>query len=234
MKCRALLLLFVLSSLLVAQTGTTKEVEITAEPGHHLTLENEYIRAFNVEVPPHSPTLLHRHRHDYIFITLGDTQVENDVEGKPPVTLQLKDGETRFVPGGFAHIAKNLTGQPFRNVTIEFLKDEEARKAPATWNEERGLHVLNGGTIDIMFVKDNVRVSEVDLQPGGVVPMHHHDTPHLAVAITDIELRSESEGKPPVTLALKSGEMKWVPAGLTHTITNIGKQPARLITLEFK
>jgi hypothetical protein len=77
------------------------------------------MRVFKVEVAPHASTLMHRHRHDYLFVALGDAHVSNEVEGKPPVDLKLSDGETRFVAGNFAHVAKNLSDQPFRNATIE-------------------------------------------------------------------------------------------------------------------
>src|SRR5437899_9197157 len=126
MRSRPLLpLLFLATLTLAAQTPS--EVELTSEPSHHLALENEYVRVFKVEVAPHAATLMHRHRHDYVFVTLGASKVSNEVEGKAPLTLKLQDGETRFTPGGFAHIAKNLSDQPFRNVTIEFLQDEKAR-----------------------------------------------------------------------------------------------------------
>src|SRR5664279_4964352 len=103
--------LFLLVPLLLAQTTT--EVEITAEPSHHLVLENESVRVFKVEVAPKASTLMHWHRHDYVFVNLGNAHVSNQVEGKPPVKLALSDGETRFVPGNFAHVAKNLGDQPF-------------------------------------------------------------------------------------------------------------------------
>jgi quercetin dioxygenase-like cupin family protein len=210
------------------------EVEITAEPHHHLALENQYVRVFKVQVDPNSATLMHRHRHDYLSVTLGASEVENDVAGKPPATLKLQDGETRFSPGDFAHIAKDLAPTPFRNVTIELLKDEEAKKTPPPkWDEERGLRVLEGGTQEILFVKDGVRVSDVQLQPGGVVPKHHHAGPHLVVAVTDLELRSDVEGKGSSNIQQKTGDIGWVPGGSTHTLTNMGKLPARFITLEF-
>ena len=232
MKSRVALSVFLLSVLLFAQVPG--EVEITAEPHHHLALENAYVRAFKVEVAPHDQTLMHRHRHDYVFVTLGATQVENDIAGKPPVTLKLQDGETRFTPGDFAHIAKNLSGAPFRNVTIEFLQDEKARQSPLPkWDDERGLHVLNRGTQEILFVKDGVRVSEVELQAGGSIPKHHHSGPHLVVAVTDLDLRSDVAGNGPAPAKLKSGDMAWVKGGFTHTLTNVGQQPAKFITLEF-
>ncbi len=227
MRIAAVLLL---AALAYAQNN---EVEITSEPHHHLALENQYVRAFKVEVAPHTATLMHRHRHDYMFVTLGDTQVENDVSGKQPVTLSLKDGETRYTPGDFAHIAKNLSDTPFRNVTIEFLQDEQAKKSPVKWDEERGLHVYNGGTQDILFVKDNARVSEIELQPGGTIPRHQHKGPHLLVAISDLDLRSGVQNKKPEVVQLKSGDMEWVPLGPAHTLSNAGKSGAKFVIVEF-
>jgi quercetin dioxygenase-like cupin family protein len=212
---------------------TSSEVEITAEPSHHLVLQNQYVRVFKVEVALHAATLMHRHRHDYVYVTLGAARVENDVAGQSPVRITLQDGETHFVPGGFAHVAKNLSDQAFRNITIELLQDEKAhRSPPPKWDEERGLHILNGGTEDILFVKDGARASEVQLQPGGVLPQHHHAGPYLVVAITDLDLRSDIEGKAASKVQLRAGDVAWVKGAVTHALTNAGKQNAKLITLE--
>src|SRR5437899_5963230 len=146
------LLLFLLIPFLVAQTTT--EVEITSEPANHFALENEYIRVFKVEVAPHASTLMHRHRHDYVFVTLGDAHVANEVEGKPPGDLKLSDGETRFVPGNFAHVARNLSDLPFRNVTIELMQDEKLRQTPSRWPEESGEKTFPDGRRKILSVKD--------------------------------------------------------------------------------
>jgi len=226
-------ILFVLLALL-ASARSTPEVEITNEAHHHLAFQNEQIRVFKVEVAPHDSTLIHRHRHDYLWVIIGAAEVSNDVVGKAPVTLKLADGYTGFTPGNFAHLARNLAPTRFRNVTIEFLHDDKTRTSPPPqWDEERGLHVLHGGTQEILFVKDGARVSEIELQPGGIVPSHHHKGPHLVVAITDLDLRSDSEGKGPTASQLKSGEAKWVPGGYTHTLTNVGERTAKFVTVEF-
>src|SRR6266480_8062182 len=137
----------VIISCAVLLSAQPAEVEITAEPHHHLVLQNPFVRVFKVQVAPHAATLMHRHRHDYVFVTLGASEVENDVQGKPPATLKLKDGDTYFLPAGFAHIAKNLSSRAFRNVTIEFMQDEKAHKSPpAKWDEERAMHILGGST----------------------------------------------------------------------------------------
>jgi hypothetical protein len=81
---------------------------------------------------------VHRHRHDYVFVTLGDAHVSHQVEGKPSVDLKLSDGETRLVAGHFAHVAKHLSDQPFRNATMELTQDERLWQTPSRWPEENG------------------------------------------------------------------------------------------------
>ena len=235
--------LFCLVATLLASQAVAPEVEVAAEPHHHLTFENKSVRVFNVEVPPHGDTLMHWHRHDYIYVTLGPTEVVNAVKDKPPITVKLQDGETRFSAAPFAHIARNLTDQPFRNVTIEILDDATLRNSTANWdptkNEDRALDILQGGTRQILFVKDGIRVSEFELQPGGVVPMHHHTGPHLLVAITDLDLRSDvksdspSGPQGPMPGHFKAGDSKWLPGGYSHTLTNTGSKAAKFVTLEF-
>jgi quercetin dioxygenase-like cupin family protein len=223
--------LFLLIPFLAAQTTT--EVEITAEPSHHLALENQYIRVFKVEVAPHTATLMHRHHHDYDYVTIGDAHLSNEVEGKPPVEVRLADGDTRFTAGNFAHIARNLADQPFRNVTIELMQDEKLRQTPSHWAEESGEKTFPGGSSKILFVKDGVRVSEVNLEPGATVPSQHHDGPHLLVAISDLDIRSDVDGMGPMPGKFKAGDIKWLPGNYTHTLTNVGKSPARFVTVEF-
>ena len=224
-----------LLALTVSAQTPVAEVEITAEPSHHLALQNQYVRVFQVEVPPNAATLMHRHRHDYIFVTLGASEVSNQVAGKPPVTLKLQDGEVRAVDGNFAHIARNLAATPFRNVTIELLQDEKAHTTPPpSWDDDRSLQVLHGGTQEILFVKDGVRVSETELQIAGSVPKHHHAHPHLVIAVTDLLLRNDVPGKPASNVEMKSGDIKWIEAGLTHSLTNVGNAEAKFVTLEFQ
>jgi quercetin dioxygenase-like cupin family protein len=218
-----------------ARSAEAPAVEITAEPVHHLALENERVRVFQVAVPANASTLLHRHRHDYLFVTLGDSRVANEVAGKAAVELALADGETRFTPGDFAHKAKNLADRPFRNVTIELMQDEKLRGKPSPWPPEaEGNRDLPGVHLKVLFVHDGARVSEVELQPGATVPSHHHDGPHLLVAVSDLELRSDVEGRGPRDSTFKAGDVKWIPGGFTHTLTNTGNSPARLVTVEFK
>jgi quercetin dioxygenase-like cupin family protein len=118
-------------------------------------------------------------------------------------------------------------------VTIELMQDEKLRQIPSHWREESGKKTFSGGRIEMLFMKDGVRVSEVNLEPGAIIPSHHHDGPHLLVAVTHLDIRSDVDGTAPMPGKFKVGDVKWLPGGYTHTLTNVGKSPARFVTVEF-
>lgn len=229
MKIRVLFLL--LATLLAAQS--TQEVEITAESHHHLIFENKSVRVFNVEVPPNDATQMHWHRHDYIAVNFSTAEISNTVKDKPPALVKLTAGDVNFSPAPFAHSVRPTGSQPIHNVAVEILEDATLRNSTVKWDDDRSLDILHGGTRQILFVKDNIRASETELQPGAVIPKHHHSTPHLLIAVTDLDLRSDVEGQPPAVSHFKSGDAKWFPGGNTHIVTNVGKNPAKYVTLEF-
>jgi hypothetical protein len=233
------ILLLLLTAFLAAQSQP--EVDITAEPHHHQVFANDQVRVFNVDIPPHSETLLHRHGHDYFYVMFGASEIVNAVQGKDPVNVGLRDAQVGFTPGAFAHVVRNLD-HPFRNVTVELLQDDKVRHAPAHWDpahpeEDRGLEILHGGTKEILFVKDGVRASEIELQPGGIVPEQHRSGPYLLVAVTAMDLTTHAPLKSampvPLSSHFKPGDVQWLPQGLTPPLTNTGHTPARFVTLEF-
>lgn len=236
-----------------AQTAAAPVVEITAEPHHHLVLKNKVVRVFSVEVPPQASTLMHRHKSDYVFVTLGDSEIRNLRQGEKPVDLRLKDGDVRFTKGGFAHIARNLADMPFRNVTIEVLKPARGIVRMSTCDIDQGIECgfcdvspegkqkceWPGATETLPDLEKKepgygVYQFVTHLQPGSTTGMHTHKVNHLLVAVSDLELKNEVQGKPAEVLKMKSGEVRWVKGGFTHSLTNVGKQPAWLVSFEFK
>jgi quercetin dioxygenase-like cupin family protein len=209
-------------------------VEITSEPSHHLVFQNEYVRVFDVTVAPRATTLVHRHNHDYLFVTLGDSDVVSARVGEKPAGLHLKDGEVRFTPGNFAHAAINESDRPFHNITIELLKPSTNLKTCAESCITRQFKCPDGGNLcpetEKRVSADQWTVSLVSLpamatlgsQPGG---------PTLLIAVTKLELSREScdaIGQ----FKRQSGGLDWIPAGLKETIRN-GPKPAQFVTLEF-
>lgn len=205
-------------------------VPVESEPHHHLVLQNQFTRVYQVEIPPHQSTLLHHHVHDYIGITLGAAEIQNAVEGKLATTAKLADGQTNFSAGNFSHVITDVGATPFRNVTIEILTKPAKNAAPP----ERGLDIGHGGLSDTVIDNASVRVADTQIAAGGMLHKHQHAYPHLIVAITDLQLHDMAAGKPAVMRRQKAGEVRWVPAGVTHEVMNMGQQAARFIVVEFK
>ncbi len=226
MKLASLILL-----LLAAQT-LPKEVPVSQEPSHHLVLENQYTRTYQVEVAPGASTLLHRHDHDYLFVVIGDAHISNEVAGKPAVEQKLKNGDVKFASGGFAHVARNLASTPFRTVTIEVLRKTSKVVAPfgdAFFHEHLTHDMVSGSTL--LGETDVVRVWGVGL--GERSRVHRSRAPHLIVALKDLHLKDEMPGKPSTDIQMKPGDVHWAAAG-QHTLTNVGPEGASFVIVEFR
>src|SRR5437870_5462129 len=100
-------ILLIVALVSAQQAAAPVAVPIDQEPMHHLYISNKTVRVFKVEVPAGARTLLHQHVRDYLFVTLGDSDVINARQGEPARELKLKDGDTAFTKGGFAHFAIN-------------------------------------------------------------------------------------------------------------------------------
>jgi quercetin dioxygenase-like cupin family protein len=230
-----------IAGLLLLATATLAQqqqsVEITSEPSHHLVFQNEYVRVFDVTIPPKTSSLVHRHGYDYLFVALGDSDVLSVRPGEKPVSLHLKDGEVRFTSGNFAHAAINQGDRPFHNITIELLKPSSqvsgctgaCIETPMCASEKKEICP----TIARSISSDQWMVSLVTLPPASRLEKHTHTSPHLAVAVSDLDL-SQEIGVVTSEIKKATGDLVWVPSGVTHTVTNSGAKPAQYVALEFK
>ena len=224
---------------------------VPGEPHHHLKIENEYVRAYYVEVPPHQDTQLHQHDHDYIYVSLGPADVVNAALNKPEVHLVLKDGETHFTRGGFAHVARNLADTPFRNITVELLKPQADPRnrcekvidgplndcessGPSTVPADSPLRTLvRAIAIRPFFQTDEVLVTSFSISLKQNYAEADPQYPQLLVVEDGSELRVEFAGG--TSNALKGREVLWLEPGKKWTIlTPGGQKPARFLLMEFR
>jgi quercetin dioxygenase-like cupin family protein len=215
-------------------------VEITSEPSHHLVLENDYVRVFDVTVAPKATTLIHRHNYDYLFVTLGDSDLINARVGEKPAALQLKDGDVRFTPGHFAHAAINNADRPFHNITIELLKPTTNEK-PCEVNCTRDLFSIgkkSDGTTELtpeterLFGSDQWTVTLVTLEPKDHLDHLGHGLPQLVVPVSRLEF-SAQPGSADGPIKRAPGQIDWLPNGVMHPLYNNGNARARFVVLEF-
>lgn len=212
-------------------------VLITQEPHHHLLYSNDDLRVFDVIVPPHQSTLLHEHDSDYIFITLGNSQVTVEEPGMPAQKLDLPDGAVRFAKGGFAHALTNDSNQPFQNITIEFLNPAITRRGcacnggagdavcgcpsasplPSNWSKEIGRLSLEG----------------ITLAPGATFDDSSNRQMRMLVPLTPYDVLDTSiHSQRPRAIRLPVGRFHWLSPG-PHKIQNVNSQPLRMVSVAF-
>jgi quercetin dioxygenase-like cupin family protein len=212
-------------------------VEITSEPSHHLVLENASVRVFAVTVNPGASTLVHRHAHDYIAVTLGDAEILNAKAGAEPVTVTFKDGDARFSAGGLVHAVTNKGARPFRNVTIELLGPTTGEHAcTASCSQPVPCDSPNKAlcpTAEELLASDQWTVMKVTLPGGGHRPRHTHAGPFLVVPLTNVEFKETDEFGTVDNVRLAVGQATWAKP-VTHETVNVLSQPARLVILQFK
>jgi len=233
-KSRVAGLLFLATATMAQQQ---QSVEITSEPSHHLVLQNEYVRVFNVTVAPKASTLIHRHNYDYLFVTLGDSDVTSARVGEKPASLQLKDGDVRYTPGNFAHAAINNSDRPFHNITIELLKPSsnvktctESCEMPVPCSAEKA----SCPSILPLISSDQWTVLLIKFPPGSRLESHERYAPHLFVPVSDLELTQEL-GSSSRAVKRASGEVAWISGGgVAHTLVNNTTHPMQFVTVEFK
>ena len=201
-------------------------VPVASEPRHHLKFENQYVRVFDVVVPPGDATLFHTHTNDYAFVSIGDANLKAEVPGNQPGPLVLKDGEVRFTKGVITHRVTNMSKATFRNITIEIIS------SPGGKSDGKLLPDIPHHTP--VLENDRVRVERVVLEPGQSTGMHEHALSGLGVAVSSGKITIESPGQKAQMIDLKPGEFRWHTGAITHKLTNTGKTRFEAVDIEWK
>ncbi len=241
MKIYSLLLLLALSCGAALAQDTAKPapaapVAVAAEPSHHLKVENEYVRAYFVEIAPGQSTLMHHHTTDYVAVAIGASEVDSIGPDGTTKHLVFQDGQVNYAPAGVTHAVANKGPATFRNATIEMLQnhgqpvcvkncenDPRAKDWPAPPDFAK---VIGYG--------DTFRIIAVTIKPQQTISITG-SSPHLVVPLTDVHMRLVSEGKTPQDVTRHVGEIQFHqphPPGTTGT--NTGTEDIRLIEIHFK
>ena len=200
-------------------------VPVANEPRHHLKFENQYVRVFDVQVPPGDTTLFHTHSNDYLFVSIGDATLKAEVMGGQPGDLIVKDGDTRFTKAPITHRVANIGKNLFRNITIEVLKSPGVGAGSQAKD-------LPGHTL--VLDNDRVHAERIVIEPGKSIPTHTHHHSGLGVCVAGAEIQIESPGQKPRTVKFEPGGFQWLDGPLTHSMKNIGKTRFEAIHIDWK
>jgi quercetin dioxygenase-like cupin family protein len=233
----------VVAPIVVAAAQGPKIVDVTHEPSHHLVLSNDHVRVLNVIVAPRATTLIHRHDHDYLFVTLGDADVTSTKVGDTAVKLVLRDGEVRYAAGGFAHAASNNIDTPFHNVTIELLQSAtHEQPCAASCAEPAPCSVARGGacpTVTRVMGADQWTVVSVTLPASGRLDLVDGAGPVLVVAVSGVRLTRGGLVNGDASIRGGPGTLGWVSAAArgaagARALVNASREPARFVMVQFR
>jgi hypothetical protein len=193
---------------IVTSTVAQTVVPITSEPSHHLIISNQYVRVFEVEVPPKAETLYHQHDYDYLYVAIGDADVTSFRLNEKPAQVKLKDGDVELAKGPFAHKAVNNGDRPFRNVTVELLGGSGESICGHPGGDICGAFSYwgNGSRQGEVIHTTKVEVNDVWLKgKSGIGPFSY---PYLLVAVSDLSLQQSSQNRT-TEIAIHAGKAFW-------------------------
>jgi hypothetical protein len=176
---------------------------------------------------------VHRHNHDYLFVTLGDSDVVSARPGEKPVALKLKDGEVRFTPGNFAHAAINNSDRPFHNTTIELLKPSTNVKTCTDSCDD-----LSNPCAGIcaqrrkLISSDQWSVWMITVPPTAQAEKYLHPVPQLVVPVSNLGFGVQA-GSTDTPIIRGPGQIDWLSSRPMHALINNARTSARFIALEF-
>jgi quercetin dioxygenase-like cupin family protein len=78
-----------------------------------------------------------------------------------------------------------------------------------------------------------VTVSLMELAPGVATPMHQHDRDMLSVYVSGGRTRNTQFSRKSAADKTEPGQVRFRPAGYSHAVENVGKEPYRLVMVEF-
>ncbi|HVO79079.1 MAG TPA: hypothetical protein VMT28_00030 [Terriglobales bacterium] len=212
-------------------------VDIASEPHHHQLLENAQLRVFDVTIAAHSSTLLTRHEHNYLVITLCDCEIASWAEGQAGViTYRYNRNDIRFFFGGPARTMRNDTPNEYHNLTVEFLSPKVTTFGyqPEAGRWEYGSSAMpppvdsRAKFADVLDLGEGT-VKDVQLLPDDSYPPPEKEAAELVIALTDLDLKTTNH-----RVRKSQGELLWIDPGRKSDLVNNDTEPARFVVIELR
>ncbi|MBA3356288.1 MAG: hypothetical protein H0U18_10230 [Pyrinomonadaceae bacterium] len=222
------LICLLLSLTLLPPASAQSPVPIEKEPRHRLKFENQYVRVFDVFIPPNDTSLFHTHVNDGLSVRLADARIRDEALDGTPEDITVKRGAVSFAlrPSPLTHRVSNIGITPFRNIFVEVLPS--ASMSPSAPPPE----LLAGHTL--VLENERVRMSRLVLAPGQSAELHTHALRGLGVAVSEGRVAVISGGRRVRTVKFKPGDTQWHEGGTKYTLRNVDSTTFEAVEIELK
>jgi len=181
-------------------------LNIAHEPHHTVLLQNLKARVLRLTLQPNEETRLHRHDSYYAFVSLKPALISNEVPGHAPKITKLEARELHTSRGGFELVERNISAEPAEIVVVELLNP-----APRAFDSPMGGMPYRDALYSDLFEVPGMRAYSVFLLAGNRIQKREQKFDRIVLALKDLSLQVETDGRPADDLNLKAGEMRWLP-----------------------
>lgn len=220
-------------------------VSIPDEPHYAHVFQNDFVQVFDLSLSPLDSTLLHRHDHPSLSLTLGASAVLDEVQGRPPANVTLQDGEIRYSPGGFADTLRTGAGVSLRNLIIVLNRSQDspqnlgpdAASRPLGSCPQTSPPPVQNNQVPFeqvlpCFETSGLLMELIRVEGGKDFSQAAPGTPALLVAMSNANLDVALGGEH--SAFLHAGDVFWFPAGIPRKVSDFLGVGSKFLLISFK
>ena len=195
----------------------------------------EKLSSYSVTIPAHGATLLAPHPNDYVVIALSSIKLEATGAAGNSYPVQLDEEGVQVIKGGWSHRLTNSADTTAKLIEIDVVNGIAPEHAlcglgaNSCTDGRFGKTAEGSYTKSALFETPKVKLTRIELGPGGVLETHNHSGSVL-VALTPVRLSDGTWGN----IEGAAGLTQAYPTHTSHEIQNIGTGQARFLEFEEK
>lgn len=193
-------------------------VAVRDEPRHRRRFENEFVRVYDVLIPPGDTTLYHHHTEDTFYVAVNEATVRDQTWGSDEArTGTALAGSVLCRP----HRSRPLIHQVHNLGTADMrLIGAEIKSSPAVTSSMP----LAAPGHTLTLERERLRTYELALKPGESTGDIEYGFSSLTVNLSVASLLIRQPGGPERTMIFAPGDVTWLPGPVRLSITNVGEE----------
>jgi len=207
---------------------TAEEMTVSISEVSEVILENDYVRVMRVTLEPGQSVTPHEGLPRTI-LSLNDYTIDWMEGGEEKGQKSWNSGDAHWHEGGM-HAASNVGESTARFAVV-------ARKAtpmPACEDDalEQDIHVVAPDKAEIIFENEHVRVTQVTVPAGELIP-EHSGTNRVIYSLSSYDMDYRAEGEEETSNTFQMGDAHWHET-CRHSLTNPGDTEAQFVVFALK